>query len=83
MPCVFLLSTVMGALCLLVTSIIYLRAAIANEKWIPCEVVVKTEGGKSIKRLRPPSMAPPRLKQGTANKGMDNEDGTSNANNRV
>ena len=73
----------MGALCLLVTSIIYLRAAIANEKWIPCDVPVQKEGGKSIKRLRPPSMAPPRMRQAKANQGMDNEDGSSTAENRV
>jgi len=82
-PCVFLLSTVMGALCLLVTSLIYLKAAIANEKWIPCEVVVQNEGGKSIKRLRPPSMAPPRMKQTKSNEGMDHDHEGNSAENRV
>lgn len=75
-PCVFLLSTVLGALCLLVTSIIYLRAAIASEKWIACDkIVVKKDDGKSIKRLRPPSMAPPRMKKASTaaavNDGVD------------
>eukprot|EP00794_Sanderia_malayensis_P019079 gene19078-20995_t len=71
-PCVFILSTLLGALCLLITSIVYLRAAIANEKWLPCErEVVKDAGGKSIRRLRPPSMAPPRMKH--ASLGRENQ----------
>ena len=73
----------MGALCLLVTSLIYLKAAIANEKWIPCEVVVQKEGGKSIKRLRPPSMAPPRMRQANTNESMDHQEGGNSAENRV
>lgn len=61
---------------------IYLRAAIASEKWIPCEVVVQKEG-KSIKRLRPPSMAPPRMRQANTNKGMDSEYGNASVENKV
>ena len=74
-----MLSTVLGALCLLVTSVIYLRAAIASEKWIACDkIVVKKDDGKSIKRLRPPSMAPPRMKKvskaAAVNDGMNGDD---------
>lgn len=83
MPCVFLLSTVLGALCLLVTSLIYLRAALANEKWIPCDIIVQKDGGKSIKRLRPPSMAPPRMRQAQKNNAFDNGDAAPDADNKV
>ena len=68
----------LGALCLLATSLIYLRAAIANEKWQQCKKVeVKKEGGKSIKRLRPPSMAPPRMKQARENKAAEYDEGAN------
>eukprot|EP00795_Rhopilema_esculentum_P001886 gene1886-16384_t len=60
------------------TSLIYLRAAIANEKWQQCnKVAVKKEGGKSIKRLRPPSMAPPRMKQARENKAAEYDEGAN------
>jgi len=58
-PCVFNLGTVMGGVCLLITSIIYLRAAVSGESWQPCEKIVARE--KTLTRARPPSMAPPRM----------------------
>ena len=57
-PTVFNLGTVTGGICLGITSIIYLRAAISGESWQPCEKQVRRE--KTLTRARPPSMAPPR-----------------------
>ncbi|XP_066917016.1 cytochrome b-245 light chain-like [Clytia hemisphaerica] len=58
-PTVFNLGTVTGGISLLITSIIYLRAAISGESWQPCEKQVTRE--KTLTRARPPSMAPPRM----------------------
>lgn len=58
-PCVFNLGTITGGACLLITSIIYLRAAVSGESWQPCEKQVRRE--KTLSRARPPSMAPPRM----------------------
>jgi Cytochrome Cytochrome b558 alpha-subunit. len=58
-PAFFNLGTITGGVCLLITSIIYLRAAVCGESWQPCEKIVKRE--KTLTRARPPSMAPPRM----------------------
>ena len=68
MPTVFNLGTVTGGICLLITSIIYLRAAVSGESWQPCEKQVRRE--KTLTRARPPSMAPPRAPN--ANKAQRN-----------
>ncbi|XP_013389064.1 cytochrome b-245 light chain-like [Lingula anatina] len=56
-PCYFILPTVLGGMCLLVTSIIYFVAAIKGEQWIP---IKKTEESRRLQTLEPPSRPPPR-----------------------
>lgn len=77
-PCLLNLGSIMGGLGLLVTSCIYLRAAIAGEEWKPCERVVNRE--KTLTRERPPSMAPPRLNPPATNYTYEGEvnDATDN-----
>nr|XP_047137662.1 cytochrome b-245 light chain isoform X2 [Hydra vulgaris] len=58
-PCLFCVGTVLGGICLIITSIIYLKAAIADEQWIACEK--ETVSKKTLTRAQPPSVAPPRM----------------------
>ena len=58
-PCLFCLGTVLGALSLIITSLIYLKASLAGELWVPCEKEVEQE--RSLTRAQPPTVAPPRM----------------------
>ena len=62
-PCGFLLSTLLGGVCLFISSIIYLVAALAGEEWKPC--VVSHEANQENTNAFPdaPSQPPPRLHQ--------------------
>uniref|UniRef100_A0A9I3VUP1 Cytochrome b-245 light chain n=1 Tax=Biomphalaria glabrata TaxID=6526 RepID=A0A9I3VUP1_BIOGL len=56
-PCCFMLPTILGALCYMITSLIYLVAAIKGEQWQPIEVDKEETGPKVIEQPRRP---PPR-----------------------
>lgn len=60
-PCCFILATVLGGVCLLITSIIYFLAAMKGEEWKPAgldnDPSINKKRGKS---LHPPKKPPPR-----------------------
>ncbi|CAL1540087.1 unnamed protein product [Lymnaea stagnalis] len=56
-PCCFMLPTVLGALCYMITSIIYLVAGIRGEEWLPI-IPNKEEVGPRV--IEQPTRPPPR-----------------------
>ncbi|KAK7114392.1 cytochrome b-245 light chain-like [Littorina saxatilis] len=58
--CCFHLSTLLGGLCFMITSVIYMVAAIKGEEWIPVEPVEDSSGPAVIPEPRkPPPRKPP------------------------
>ncbi|KAH9495659.1 hypothetical protein Btru_015574 [Bulinus truncatus] len=58
-PCCFMLPTILGALCYMITSLIYLVAAIKGEEWQPIVTDTETPGPKIIEApQRPPPRRP-------------------------
>ncbi|XP_059170236.1 cytochrome b-245 light chain-like [Physella acuta] len=58
-PCCFMLPTLLGALCYMLTSFIYLVAGIKGEEWLLIEPEKKSEGPKIIEApTRPPPRTP-------------------------
>ncbi|XP_070574128.1 cytochrome b-245 light chain-like [Ptychodera flava] len=55
-PCVFLLPTLLGGMCLFIASIIYFKAAFGGEHWKPVGDQIR----KKTLTTRPPSRPPPR-----------------------
>uniref|UniRef100_K1QBV5 Cytochrome b-245 light chain n=1 Tax=Magallana gigas TaxID=29159 RepID=K1QBV5_MAGGI len=61
-PLCFILATIMGGLCLFVTSMIYLVAAFKGEQWSPVGLEEKPveDNKKELKSFRQPKKPPPR-----------------------
>lgn len=61
-PLCFILATIMGGLCLFVTSMIYLVAAFKGEQWSPAGLEEKPveDNKKELKSFRQPKKPPPR-----------------------
>ncbi|GFR57854.1 cytochrome b-245 light chain [Elysia marginata] len=56
-PCCFILQTVLGAVCFIITSIIYLTAGVRGEEWQPI-IPQKAEQGPKV--IAEPTRPPPR-----------------------
>ncbi|KAL5021528.1 hypothetical protein ScPMuIL_000683 [Solemya velum] len=60
-PCCFILPTVLGGVCLIITSAIYFAAAIKGEQWVPVGLgTTEKLQAKRLQSLRPPQRPPPR-----------------------
>lgn len=60
--CCFHLSTILGGICFMITSLIYLVAALKGEEWIPIENETEESGPKVIPQPKnPPPRRPPNL----------------------
>ncbi|XP_005096802.1 cytochrome b-245 light chain [Aplysia californica] len=58
-PCCFVLPTLLGALCLMISGFIYLLAAVKGEEWHPVEAKKDEPGPKTIQEpKRPPPRRP-------------------------
>ncbi|GFO24976.1 cytochrome b-245 light chain [Plakobranchus ocellatus] len=65
-PCCFILQTVLGASCLIITSFIYLAAGVKGEEWQPIPLKKDEQGPKVIAE---PTRPPPRRPDTTAGGG--------------
>ncbi|KAK3786430.1 hypothetical protein RRG08_012419 [Elysia crispata] len=58
-PCYFILQTILGALCFMITSFIYLTAGVKGEEWRPIQPKEAEQGPKIIAEpTRPPPRRP-------------------------
>ncbi|XP_041376181.1 cytochrome b-245 light chain-like isoform X2 [Gigantopelta aegis] len=57
-PCCFILPTLIGGVCFLITGIIYFVAAIKGEEWIPAGLDEPSHEGPTV--MHPPRHPPPR-----------------------
>lgn len=67
-PAVLHLATLLGGLCLFMTSLLYLKAALSKEEWKPC--LPNTPETRALNRPKQPSVAPPRAPHITTSDGV-------------
>ncbi|XP_053127400.1 cytochrome b-245 light chain [Hemicordylus capensis] len=74
-PAGFLLSTILGTVCLAIASGIYLLAAIRGEEWIPIESRPKERAQLGVTIKHPPTNPPPRAPVNARKRPADAEAG--------
>ncbi|XP_064640674.1 cytochrome b-245 light chain-like [Lineus longissimus] len=75
-PCFFILPTLLGAVSVFISSIIYFVAAVKGEEWIPVEQVeTKSKVNRDQSTIRrPPRRAPPRGPPGASNCAFEDDE---------